>query len=81
MVKTKAKPKQNNAWFVAVRGSYLPANGMGMAIHTMYVLYLGALMAGWWLHDHDLWQLVTVVVPLSVAAALLTQYIASRHAR
>lgn len=79
--KTKATRKYQSAWFVAVRGSYLPANAIGMAIHTVYVLYLGGLMAGWWLHNHDLWQLLTIVVPLSVAAAMLTQYVASRHAR
>lgn len=75
------KSKSKEAWFIAARGSYLPANGIGVAIHTAYVLYLGGLMTGWWLHNHDLWQLFTAVIPLSVAAAMLTQYIASRHAR
>ena len=74
-----AKSKQ--AWFVKTRGSYLPSSLMGASIYTLYVLYVVALLGDWAINGHHTWHLLTAVIPLTVGAALVTQYIASKHSR
>lgn len=67
------------AWFVKVRGSYLPRQGIGLVVYFAYVAYLICLVASWYVYGHTLWNLLVYVIPLSVAAELLTSYIASKH--
>ncbi len=74
------QPNKNSAWFIKKRGSYLPANRRGLAMYLTYLAYIVALPVAWFMHGHDLWTLVVVVVPLWVVAAVLVQYIASKHA-
>lgn len=76
-----AKTKSSNAWFVRVRSSYLPANIAGLIIYFLYLAYLLALLADWLRDGHHIWYFLVDVVPLSVGAALVTQYIASKHAK
>lgn len=73
--------KKSDAWFYAIRGSYLPKQGIGLAVYLVYVLYLIALLGAWLASGHTVWRLLTAVIPLMVAAAVLLQYIASRHSR
>jgi hypothetical protein len=75
MAKTKTKQK----WFINVRYSYLPASAMGLLVYMMYMAYLVALVADWLRDGHHVWYLLVNVIPLSVAAAVLTQYIAYKH--
>lgn len=73
-------PKQKaKSWFKPVRGSYLPASPVGLLIYTIYVVYLAALTFGWYVDGHRIWYLITQVIPLSVGAALIAQYIAAKH--
>jgi len=75
------KNYQNPAWFKKIRGSYLPASKIGLAVYIMYISYLIAVPVAWYRNGHYLWDLLIYVIPALVGAALLTQYIASRHAR
>lgn len=82
LIKRKDMFKKNKkTWFIKVRGSYLPSAWQGMLIYLWYVVYLITVPVVWYVGDHTLWQLLTTVIPLIAAAALLTQYIASKHAR
>lgn len=75
--------KSNNSriWFEPVRGSYLPHSLIGLAIYLVYVVYLAALLVGWYVDGHRIWYFLTEVLPLATAAAVLVQWIASRHSR
>jgi len=74
---TRKKPD----WFRPIRGSYLPANRQGLLVYLVYVAYLIVLLVAWLMAGHTLWRLATAVIPLMVAAAVLMQYIAGKHAR
>lgn len=76
-----AKTKSNKKWFISVRSSYLPASAMGLLIYCTYLAYLVALFTDWLRDGHHVWYLLVNVIPLSVAAAVLTQYIAYKHSR
>lgn len=76
-----AKTTSNEAWFIRVRSSYLPVNSTGFLIYFIYLAYLLALLGDWIYNGHHTWYLLVDVIPLSVAAALVTQYVASKHAR
>lgn len=76
MARTSSK-----SWFTPTRGSYLPSSPTGLIIYGAYAAYLVALVAGWYADGHRIWYLLTEVFPLSAAAALLTQWIASRHSK
>lgn len=78
--RSKKKPN-NNAWFVRVRGSYLPANNAGLAIYSAYAAYVVAVFVSWLMAGHNYKAFLLFALPLVVAAALATQYIASRHTR
>ena len=76
-----AKTKSNKKWFISVRSSYLPASPIGLLIYFAYLAYLVALVADWLRDGHHVWYLLVNVIPLSIAAAVLTQYIAAKHSR
>lgn len=76
-----AKTKSSQKWFIQVRASYLPASATGLLIYLLYLCYLVALLADWLRDGHHVWYLLVDVIPLSVGAAVLTQYIASKHSR
>lgn len=71
--------KSKNAWFRPVRRSYLPSSWQGLAIYIMYVAYIVVLVADWYRLGSDVWTLVVNVIPLVAAAAVVTQYIASKN--
>jgi hypothetical protein len=73
--------KNNKAWFTPVRGSYLPKNGIGLLLYGLYCLYLALLVTGWFVDGHRIWYLLVDVIPLTVAAALLMQFVAARHSK
>jgi len=66
-------------WFVYVRRSYLPASGLGQLIYLVYVIYVFALPVDWYKRGHSLWELLSVVIPLEILAAVFTQYLASKN--
>ena len=73
--------KKSSAWFRPIRGSYLPANNRGLLVYLTYVAYLVVLTVAWFTGGRTLWRLVAVVIPLMVAAAVLTQYVAAKHSK
>ncbi len=77
MVK-KTKSNKNNAWFIRVRGSYLPNNSWGWLTYVPYLFYLlYTLYAGF--HYTDSKELaVLYIVPNFVAAAAIMTFIASK---
>ena len=80
MTKTKRKlPKlKPGAWFVPVRGSYLPYSPQGWLTYIPFTAYLVfTLIAG--LNNTDSWQMATLfIVPNWVAAAAVMTWIAAR---
>lgn len=73
--------KRKSPWFRPVRGSYLPASPAGLVIYLAYAAYVVLVAAGWYVDGHRIWYLLVDVIPLTAAAALLTQFIASRHSK
>ena len=73
--------KHTRAWFSKVRGSYLPSSPVGLALYSVYASYMVLLAIGWYVDGHRIWYLLVNVIPLMVGAALVTQYIASKHSR
>ena len=76
-----AKADGDQAWFRKIRSSYLPTSSIGLLLYFTYFGYLLALMIDWIRDGHHIWYFLVDVVPLSVGAALVTQYIASKHAK
>ncbi|HSX32672.1 MAG TPA: hypothetical protein VLF43_05405 [Candidatus Saccharimonadales bacterium] len=77
----KTKKKTNKkAWFVRVRGSYLPTSNTGLVIYTVYVAYIVAVLVSWIMSGYNYLTFILFALPLLIAAALVTQYIASKHA-
>lgn len=72
---------KNKTWFIKVRGSYLPKGPTGLTLYAIYVAYVVALLVGWYVDGHRIWYMLVNVIPLTVGAAVLMQYIASKHAK
>lgn len=72
---------KNKKWFTYVRSSYLPASGVGFIIYFTYLSYLVALFVDWTITGHHVRDFLYEVIPLSVGAAFITQYIASKHSK
>jgi hypothetical protein len=72
-----ASVKEN--WFIRKRGSYLPSSGKGYVLYLLYVAYDVVLVIDWYKNSRTLWHLLTNVIPLVIAMAIVMQYLASRH--
>ena len=68
-------------WFRKVRGSYLPSSFVGLVIYLIYVAYIIAVVVDWYYLGHSGWVFLTTVLPVVVVAALIVQYIASKHSK
>jgi hypothetical protein len=73
--------KTKKTWFVSTRKSYLPNSWQGLIIYLLYLAYIIWVPIAWYREGHNLWRLLSEVIPLVVGAALLTQYIASKSAK
>lgn len=79
-MKARKNSKKAAPWFIKVRGSYLPKSGAGW---LTYVPYLGYLIGVSLLAYREQYGLVTtllVLVPNWIAAAVVMNWIADRHA-
>ena len=76
-----AKRKNTNNWFRYTRKSYLPASWQGLVIYLLYVSYIIMVPVVWYNKGHQLWNLLSEVIPLVIAAVLVTQFIASKNSR
>ena len=74
----KTPKAKKGAWFVPVRGSYLPASPAGWLTYLPFVTYLVfTLVVG--VHDTSTWSLaVLFVVPNWIAATAVMTWIAAR---
>lgn len=75
-----AKSK-TSTWFRKVRGSYLPSSPTGLLIYFIYVIYILTVAFDWYRLGHSPWVLLTTVIPVVVVAAVVVQFIASRHSK
>lgn len=74
----KIPKAKKGAWFVRVRGSYLPASASGILLYLAYAAYIVfATMVGYQ-QAGSLAQAALLVVPNWVAAAAVMTYIAWR---
>lgn len=76
MKKVKAK---KGAWFVKVRGSYLPASFMGWLTYIPYISYLGFSALAVVGRTNSAAVAVLLIVPNWVAATVVMTYIAARN--
>jgi hypothetical protein len=73
-----AKHTNSHAWFMAVRGSYLPANAAGWLSYVPFIAYIitSLVLA---IHDTSSFGIaVLIVVPNWVAAAVIMTWVARR---
>lgn len=76
--KNKRSKLKSGAWFIPVRGSYLPASTAGWLTYIPFVAYLiFTLVIG--IHDtSSVFIAIMFIVPNWVAAAIVMTYIAAR---
>jgi hypothetical protein len=75
------KKPESRRWFRRVRRSYVPVTWEGLCIYAIYALYLITIFVMWYEYGHELWNLLTNVIPLSIGAVLLIQFVASKNAK
>jgi hypothetical protein len=78
--KKRIKKTSSGAWFIPVRGSYLPASGAGW---LTYIPFVGYLVLTFVIAYNDISShllAIFFVIPNWVAAAAIMTFIASRHA-
>ena len=76
-----ANTKNASIWFRKVRGSYLPSSFFGLVIYLIYVIYIVAVAGEWLRLGYHVWTLLTVTIPVIVVAALIVQFVASKHSK
>lgn len=72
---------KNKPWFWKVRQSYLPASWQGLAIYLIYAFYLVVVNIIWYQGGHQPEDWLLKVLPIMVAAAFLTQFVASKNSK
>jgi hypothetical protein len=77
-IKRQSKTKKK-AWFVAVRGSYLPARSAGWWTYVPFLAYLIFTTIVGTRSTSSVAIAVLFIVPNWVAAAVVMTYIASRN--
>jgi hypothetical protein len=68
-----AKP---GAWFIAVRGSYLPNSWQGWLTYIPFATYLVWALSYAWQHTGTLSRALLLIVPNWVAAAVVMTWLA-----
>jgi hypothetical protein len=79
MAKKTRRPKaKRGAWFVPVRGSYLPASPAGWWTYLPFVAYLVFALVAGFNYTSSTTEAILFIVPNWVAAAVVMTYIAAR---
>lgn len=79
--KTRTKSQKSPAWFIRVRGSYLPNSWQGWALYVPFITYLLTAL-GFALNRQDtITEVVMAVFPQWVAAAVVMTYIAAHNTK
>jgi hypothetical protein len=77
----KHNPKikiRKGAWFVRLRGSYLPVSWQGWLTYIPFVAYLAFSLIVAWRYSGNNLKIVILTVPNWVAAAVVMTWIAKR---
>ena len=76
MMRFKKPKAKKGAWFVAIRGSYLPVSWQGWLTYIPFTAYLiFALVAGWQ-HTHSATLATLWIVPNWLAATVVMTWVA-----
>jgi hypothetical protein len=76
--KTKRVKKRNGAWFIPVRGSYLPASPAGWMTYVPFIAYLFFAAYAGFRVSADNMTAILIIVPNWVAATAVLTWIAKR---
>jgi hypothetical protein len=76
--KTKRPKAKPGAWFVPVRGSYLPSNAAGWWTYIPFIAYLVFAVVVGFRDTSSRSVAILFIVPNWVAAAVVMTYIAAR---
>ncbi len=72
------KSNKKNAWFVRVRGSYLPNNAKGWLTYVPYLCYLLYTLYAGYKFTNSGELAVLYIVPNFVTAAVVMTFVASK---
>lgn len=71
-----AKKKSKNAWFIYVRGSYLPNSWQGWLTYIPYSAYVVGILVYALSSNADLLHAVPVIVPNWIVALVVMTWVA-----
>jgi hypothetical protein len=75
----RGNPKsRKGAWFVAIRGSYLPASAAGWLTYIPFTAYLIFTLVIGWRDTVSTGMAILFIVPNWVAASVIMTWLASR---
>lgn len=74
--KATAHKAKSGAWFIRVRGSYLPNSWQGALTYIPYLAYLIGVLIFVLLRHDSLWLAVFTVVPNWIAALVIMTWLA-----
>lgn len=78
MFSRKLPKPRRGAWFVPVRGSYLPATWQGWLTYVPYLYYLYISYVTVGSYSRSLFDTIILTIPFWVSAAVVMQWIARR---
>jgi hypothetical protein len=76
--KTKSNKSKDKAWFISLRGSYLPNNAAGWLTYIPYITYLVLTVVIAIQETSSYGLAVLFIVPNLVAATVIMTFIASK---
>jgi len=76
--KTSKLKVRKGAWFVRVRGSYLPVSWQGWLTYIPYVAYLVYTIVVAFAYTGNTWKAILWIVPNAVAAGVIMTWIAKQ---
>jgi hypothetical protein len=72
------KKSKSQKWFIPVRGSYLPNNGLGWLTYLPFTAYLVFASIVGWRYSFNKYEAILFIVPNWVAAAVVMTWVAKR---
>ncbi len=78
MKKRRKQKAKKGAWFIKIRGSYLPCSGNGWLTYIPFTAYLIFSMYFGYTQTDSLTMAILVIVPNWLASSAVMTYIAER---
>ena len=75
------KHRNRHAWFIKVRGSYLPNSWQGWLLYIPYTAYVVGVLAYVFMQHDDVWRAIFTLVPNWLAALVAMSWIAKQTTR